>query len=371
MAATVSLLLAMMAWMRGVAVHPARASLAAAALWVWMWILIWGNSGNPDLEGYLYFYDAERTPEGVGPGYWLLVETARSVGLDYTAFLAICAAFAMLVMALVTSWFTPRTSFVAALYFLYPFVFDAIQARNMLAMSLVILAFGIRTKFPKAGWSSFVFLVVIAASIHVTMLVFLTALLARRRRHTRVASIVMWASIVAVPVVSIFPASIGPLADIVLQQLEAARFESYFATRASFGIVLFVALHLASLAVLRAANQMVSASGSQHATAESTDPSAQFVAFVYRTALVLTVLLPLVAVNSNFFRLLRNMWFLYAIAFAVGIDRQRRANARSGILIGVSLLTVANSVAFIAFDYASVLKPILENNRLLEEVGLR
>lgn len=363
-----SFALAVAGWLRGATAEGSRAPILAGLLWVWMWMLLWGNTNNPDLDGYLYLYASNQTTAGIEPGYWVLVRLARGAGLEYSAFLAVTAGAALLILAVVASWFTSRTSLVAVLYFIYPFVYDAIQARNLLGMSLVVLGFALRSRLRRRGTFWFVVTVSLGATLHVTMLVFLVALPVLGKHGKAISQAGVLLGMLVTPVVALFPSVIGKLGDLILRQLDTStgRYEGYFATQGSFGIVMYAVLHALTLLLMRHTLSLISREGGQAPNAAPAEPKGLKLArLTYRSGMAITALLPLVAINSNFFRLFRNLWFLYVVCFCVGLDSESRSPKFGTMLVMTTGLAALHFTAFVLWGFDRLASPLLNYNRIL------
>jgi hypothetical protein len=407
----VSAWVAVQAFLKSTALRKPQAPFLTAFLWLWMWVLIWGNLSNPDLLAYKYLYTSEQTTPGIGAGYWVLVNTAHQFSLSYEAFLAATSAAALIAMATVCNWYTNATSFPAVLYFTYPFVFDAIQARNLIAMSIVTLAFGLRARLEKGGTAALTCLILLASTVHITCLTYLLAIptiYKSSRQMTRFVAIAAASLAVLIPIAPGVVTSVRPFLDHMLGE---SRYNSYFSTRMDWGVVLFATLHLLSLITLARCVRAISGtspkaegnprasktaprphlqsarhtadkswssrsqdrlgtsrlavrSRSQPAIRSSRRPEQVFSEMVYGTSLLMTTALPFVMINSNFWRLFRNLWLLYAIVFSIAIYQAARGRERNKLLIWVLCLTLLHLVMLGLLDYESAIFPILENSRL-------
>lgn len=371
MAYFVSILLTLSAWIRAASRRNSASILLAFAFWGWMWFLTWANTENPDLDGYLYFYGSPFATQGVGPGYWLLVQTARIAGVSYGVFLAVCSGFAFGLMAIVSRWYTVRPTLVAVLYFLYPFFFDAIQVRNLIAMSLVILGFGLTFKLTKGGNLAFVLLTILAGTIHVTMLIFLAIWVLSGGLHATISRALAIIGVFLTIAAIIEPRPFRVLGGAIAGQLGADRGQVYFLTDARMGVVMFTVLHLFTIAVLTHSKHVCS--GAWNGAADACDwirpGTRNYTLAAFRFAQSMTIMLPLVALNSNFWRPLRNMWFVYALAFAIGVDGQTSRPGKRPLLLSIAILTVTHVVLLVLPAWDNVVRAILEHNWVLDMVS--
>jgi len=363
-----SVFLTCSSWLRGNSVRKPRGPLVGAMLWGWMWVLTWANTGNPDLQGYEYLYDSDLSTEGIGPGYWLLLDTARHAGATYPVFVALTAGFGFSLMAMVAWRFTERFSLVAALYFVYPFVYDAIQVRNLLAMSFVILGFACLVTIRRGGTVAFLGLVAIGMTIHVTMVVFLVVFAVMGRVGSVLARGLALLGFFGTVLAIIEPGLVRVVGGALVARLGVTRFEAYFETDARVGVVMFLTLHLLTVLVLRETLKVVviGSPGNMVRPSRVELLRVRYVAAMYRTSLALTLVFPMVALNSNMWRLFRDTWILYAIAFVIGVDMERGKRQRRFLSLAVGGVTALHCLLPWGLQFEHVVRPILEQNWILD-----
>ena len=102
-----------------------------------------------------------------GYGWYLLNSIGRNLGLTYIQFKTILVVVDLILLFITIKYFVGRNlNYIWALYLLYPSLINVTQIRFAFAMSLVL--FGLIFLFKKKLWSTivYIFLVLIAISIH-------------------------------------------------------------------------------------------------------------------------------------------------------------------------------------------------------------
>lgn len=105
---------------------------------IFMWVLYFGNTGNPDLLSYESIYNTDNTTLEIG--FRFIINLSKHFNIDFKTFVCIMSLICLLLVFGTISKFTTNTNYVIAFYFIYPFVLDVIQLRNFMALSIVIFS---------------------------------------------------------------------------------------------------------------------------------------------------------------------------------------------------------------------------------------
>lgn len=145
-----------------------RSKLWGGLLAIWLWILFAWSYGNADYFNYEYKYN---NIGNLNTSFELLYvntqKLARSMGLDYKAYLIIVASCFIIAVLWYIRKNTKNWPYVLALYSVYPFMMDVVQVRN--SMALVFIWIGIDALFnykTKREIIKFCICVVIATFFH-------------------------------------------------------------------------------------------------------------------------------------------------------------------------------------------------------------
>lgn len=142
----------------------------------WMWFLFTFSYGTADYDMYHALYEGTLNNK-VEYGFTLLCEIFNLMHIPYQVFVGIYGIIGLSLVAVTIHKFSSKKSLVAACYFIFPFVFDAIQLRNFMALSLIIFALRFLIRNNKFDWLKYLILNIIAISFHTFAIICLFFLL--------------------------------------------------------------------------------------------------------------------------------------------------------------------------------------------------
>lgn len=161
----------------------------ALLIFVFAWILIGWNYESPDMDNYVWKYEASDTwlsaylgTGSVEPGYSFLCYLGNLLGLSFMAFKQIMSAISFFLVGAFISRVGKNYALIATCYMVSILVIDVIQIRNFFAMAVLLFGFRYLLK-PKMAVSDvvkYIVCVLIAASIHISMVFYLLFILARK-----------------------------------------------------------------------------------------------------------------------------------------------------------------------------------------------
>lgn len=138
---------------------------------VYMAILMGGNTFNPDSEIYSNMYFNNNFTKDIGFGF--LINIFKSIGFNYLEFKLIISIIGLLIISISLFGLVKNKMFFYVLYFIYPFMFDVVQVRNFLCMAFLIAGFRCLISRNNKVRLAFIFFVLIGASMQKIGLVYL------------------------------------------------------------------------------------------------------------------------------------------------------------------------------------------------------
>ena len=137
---------------------------------LYLWILIGWNSGNPDYETYRIVYESYKynnyTHSTFEVGFQFLMRFFSRMGLSYQQFLIIVSLMCLCLISTVILKFSNRPTGVLSLYLLFPFLLDVVQIRSFIASSVVLYSFHYLNKENKNNKYIYTILIVLATLMH-------------------------------------------------------------------------------------------------------------------------------------------------------------------------------------------------------------
>ncbi|MGN1042051.1 MAG: EpsG family protein [Christensenellales bacterium] len=153
-----------------------------------IWLLFALNNGNIDYANYKNEYDAIGMGNGSGYfeiGFEFIMRIGGFLHMSYAVFLAVLATICVIFLYKIIGFFARNNTFVWILYLIYPFVFDVVQYRNLLAALICLYALRFIVGKDKLGVLKYVAHVLLAMTFHMSAIVYLLFLLIKIKNWKR------------------------------------------------------------------------------------------------------------------------------------------------------------------------------------------
>ncbi len=331
-------------------------------------ILFAGNTHNPDFYNYLENYNQKKAVifnNQFEFGFQQLNRLCYTLGLSYNQFLLLVTIIGYSLINSTISLFTKNKLYVYTLYFVYPFLFDVVQIRNFLAMSVIIYGSRYIITYQK-NYIKFIIYIFIAASFHITSYFYLLILLIQIKNNK-----ILFISIVSFTIIGIL---FLPIFEQLLQSfLPNVKIIKYFHSNTSIitklGIIIYFGF---SLVLVFTAKKKV----------EWTDKNSSFpnennllthddntgtnkldVEAIYKINIICLFSIFLVVTNLSFFRLYRNIFILNYILYGIALVKMKKNYKYYLFSISILIFTLFSFFYLIIFAQgASVFGAIFNNN---------
>lgn len=338
-------------------------------------LLMFGNTYNADMNLYIINYEniLESSYKGEFEiGYQLLAKISANLGLSYRQFLLIISILGLGLISSTIKLFTHRISYVLGLYFIYPFIWDVVQIRNFLAMSIII--YGMRYLISEnKNYYKYIVCVLIASTVHMSSLFYLFLVLVKIN-NIRKLSI----GLIFTVIISIFfmPQILNILSNIVPQiKMQAyTQTETSILTK-SLGIGYYIYLVILVKISVDIINKIDSkGSKSLRYTKKYTygkffikkktkdiDPES-----ILKICIISSLALYFFINNLNFIRIYRNLYIIYYILFSVTlfkIDNSKLYYKYYILILGFVILTLVIFATVV--QTTKIIPQVFENNIIL------
>lgn len=139
-------------------------------LLAYLFVLASINTSCPDYSSYRIIYYIGLPYDD---GFNTFIEFCKNLGIEYHQFRIIVFAISYTCILIYLWQIKVNTDLALALYAIYPFFFDAIQIRNLLAFSIIIVFLPMLFKNGKKGLVCFVGAVLLASTVHKLSLIYI------------------------------------------------------------------------------------------------------------------------------------------------------------------------------------------------------
>lgn len=333
--------------------------LGTMLLGIFMWILMGFNTFNADYRAYELLYQKIATfgidsDQNIEIGYRLLMKLSSNLSLNYQGFLIVTSFFCILAFSLLLRKITNEVFFSMLLFLIFGFFSSAIQIRNFIACIIIIFAIYIFLKLN--GLKSYIYYVIIiliASLFHVTSLFYLLFILIKFDKK-----VIFTGFIISTLV-------IFTLKNNLQVYFSDTKFTMYLDPQASKGMATNVILLIYFFSNCYLVKRI--------STIDMKDNKTHLSSMIFYINLLASVSFPLVMINNNFIRLIRNIFLLnYSVYASTVASIYKKTKIKNYIIILAYFSFVLFSAYFFtvrgsAFE-ASVLS-LFRNNLLFNWIS--
>lgn len=283
-------------------------------------VLMGGNSDNIDYTIYYNMYNSTFFNKDIGFG--ALINISKFIGLDINYFRLMISIIGLLLihksLIKVTS---QKYYFFYLIYFIYPFLFDVVQVRNFLAMSIFIFATTFLIENRLKNKLIYILLIICAASIQKVALVYLLVILVidfegNKKIYKYGLLFIIVFSIILGLNKSLTLNFITSLAGRYTSVLTGV--DNYLSVNTNYGWIISWFQQIMNFFIIAQIKKC-----SNLESCVITNEQKRYIKLIYNINLLMFVFLPLYVLDENFTRIFRNVMPLNWIALCV-VTGQRR-----------------------------------------------
>ena len=322
-------------------------------------IIACGNNSNPDYSEYEYRY--LNLVQGNHTGFLLFIFEVifKNIGFSFQLFRTLELFLALLLISSTIKFYTKNALFPFLLFLIYPFLLDVVQVGNFLSYSIILFALRFLEQKTFKGAVKYIVFVLIASQFHILAIAYLLFLLSYIKRCKTVVILSSIISIILVASIQSLPLYIKYIPLIKSRSTQIEYYLTYnqgFVNGAITYTILLIACLLASYykfyIIKKSHNYLINGRISE------------------TTLKILTLVIcfvPFILINSEFVRLIRNMWIIfYIILFSDIKSIFGKKHSFNSVFKFVSLFLAIflfyKELAPNAYYYETVTKCVLENN---------
>jgi len=341
-----------------------HSKVIAMFLLLFMWLLFWGNTMNPDYDFYanLYLdirYNAISLDKvTIEPGFVLIMKLCSLLGLNYNGFLALTVLCCYLMIHSTVKLFSRNYNYVYLLYFIFPFFLDVIQIRNFIVMTILI--YSIKYLFNGTTRDKIICFVLlfIATSFHRIALAYFPFLFINAKKRNLFVYIIAVCSITFSILFLLNNKEIPLLSSYIERLIGYEKYSAYFQSKARLGSILFCYLQLISFMLVLLSKQLCL----KYARDPHNIITYQYVKLLYYINFLSFIYLPFLILNVNFTRLIRNITLLNYIVFANTSSVIRKVDIKILYNMCVIILVLSFFIILILHLKDEIIKSVMFNN---------
>lgn len=257
-----------------------------------MFLIMGGNNYNSDYALYQRFYSMNAYPSSMEFGYVWIAKQISSLGLNYQTFVQLLIAVSIILMLLVASKYTEDLHTFIFLYMSTMMFLDVTQVRQFVAYIFVTIALIMHSKGYKLR---FLLSLLIGTLFHITTIVYIPIVFLNASRvSSRKFIRVFFGTILFLCVFVFIGGNRIPWLTMLMSKYLDSQKMVYFSTSARFGFIKYFSFQIACIYFASIMRKYIS-NGNNEAMKSFSNT-------VYVAILYSSVAMPLVMLNSNFYR---------------------------------------------------------------------
>lgn len=322
------------------------------------------NYYNMDFTNYYTLYLGNEngiSGRDIEIGFQFIMVLCNKLGITFNMFRLLISIVGYVLIYDTIKKYTKYINYVFLLYFIFPFLNDAIQIRNFLSMSIIIYAFRYLIENKKNNNIKYILCIIIASSIHITSLFYLIFLLARvfRKRFILGVSIYFSVILVILSYTNLYPTLVSFI-------IKSNKVISYFDRRTTWGLIIVfgvLIMLVMSFYIMHKKCYLYYLNNITKNT--SLKLRKEFLDILWKCNILLIITAPLLVYDFNFIRLYRNILFLNYIVFVHAILIAKKNKQELMIYVGIALFVVGSLfIFFYGMNADTQIWPILNDNMI-------
>lgn len=346
-------------------------------LFVFLWLLFGWSSGNADSGVYISRFDNYNSlANETEKLFTKLLELVHEIGGTYQTFLIIVATVGLAIIAYIIYKYSENFTFVAALYFLFPFVMDVTQIRNYTAFVIVIYGFKYLISNDKNSDLKYLICIAVAANFHFSTIVFAIMLVPKHFSIQKTIFVTVICIIVLFLVPSMFIA-IQKYSGVLFNSIKVEKVLDVATNRYTintiyktwFRVIVFFCSFLIMYYFILKPRLIYLKEIELKKVRIGLEERKKIIELVAKMNIVMLMILPLITISVDFYRLQQALSIFNYIAFSqYFIPIKRNVMTKGNILVSTLCIIIAFINLYLLVlnnsNYNTVFRPVFENNLL-------
>mgnify|MGYP003303977491 CR=1 FL=1 len=274
------------------------------------------NVGSNDFFKYSLIYSG-RIKSEMEPGYDLLMRIGNIIGLSFQEFQGIVASVCLLLIIMIFSKLSQNYHCFFTYYFIYQYFADLNFFRNFIMRTILFFAIYMLMQKKK---KIFILLLLIASLFHSSALIYIPLILVNSETQLTKKTIKIFAVSILVFCFIVFIAGnnwtwLGVLATVILGE-ESEKIYYYFTTSTRLGFLLYFSLYFAFLIYILSTKHKLHNS------------KVTIFNWTYYINLYCLISFPMIMLNTNFYRIYNNLFFLNITYSAIVLEQYERTTGK-------------------------------------------
>lgn len=344
--------------------------IGAAVACLILVLIMGGQRDNPDYITYQQIFSGPFYSKD--PGFGVIIQILKTLGFTVVNFRLGIALIGLFLMSITVFRLVDNRVLFYLIYGIYPFLYDVVQARNFLVMSILVFSvqFLIDPSF-KHGRLYFIFAMLIAISIQKVAIAYVPFVLLTNTQILKSRKQMLY---LGIPVIVFLAAERGFVINLVTSiatSSDLTELNNYSTLNTRYGWLFFWAEQIFAYLLIVYANKIEQSDQQIVALANESPIDAvklKFVSFMLIVNTYSFVFLPLFILNQNYTRIIRNLIPLNIIAVLIVCSRHQGelylTKKRVILMAGLAVYQLVLLYMLFQGYQASIVDTTLNNNWL-------
>lgn len=286
-------------------------------------VLMGGSISNIDYSIYENMYNLNNFTKDIGFG--VLINISNTIGLNFLVFKLIISLFGLSLIYHSLGKLKISKYYFSILYLIYPFFFDVVQIRNFLTMAIVVFAISLQIKNKSRKTITFIFLILIAASIQKIALAYLPIILVSNRHKNKLSYLITGILITS----SMALVLSGNASNVVSQVINYVSnyfvgLENYVEVNTELGWIISIFQQVMNVFLVFSSKKIfISLNKNTLENVEETliNKQYKFIQLILNINILMLLYVPLFTIDENFTRIIRNIMVINLFVYSLCIEK--------------------------------------------------
>ena len=319
-------------------------------------IIAGGNNVNPDYAEYEMRYFAEEKADNTGWILFLLGYMCMKIGIPFQGFRFLEAFLGLCLLSCTIKRYSKYPTFTLLLYSIYPYLLDVVQVGNFLGYTVVLYCMRYLEKKTLKNAIKYIVGIIISTQIHASCLMYIILLLVFIENKRLLIIVVTTIFFLITGTIKFLPRVI-PYIPILKSSSKQISYYLSFNESLVNGTVAYAVLLVMLLVVIGFLNKYFA----KKIDETEEERLSYYGSFLFEIFIVSLCFVPFILINSEFVRMIRNLWILY-YCLLMNFSSKDRIKVAKFVAVFLALILFYKELSPRAFYYETVTNVIFRNN---------
>lgn len=352
------------------------------AMFIILIVIMGANTQNPDTTIYEEYIFNKNEFFSKDFGFGILVSIFKKMNLDYYALKMFVSVVGFILINHTLKKYVEDYKPFFVLYIIYPYFFDVVQVRNFLAMSIFIYSIPYLLEDTKKGNIKYFVLVLLAATIQKTALIYLPILFVRKINNQKYSKKLFGVIIVISILISIYRPLLNSFISFLINNVSGylEGLGTKLSIQTNFGWIVQWGIQFTNYYFINAGRNIIYKFSSEDSSiSDKTNKMKKYSTLILNINYYMFLFLPLYILTPTFARIMRNVLVLNYVVYVFVIElvahekmEENKRKYRTYILmifIAQIIFYIGQYIYSQSGYFSEIVYPILTENWIFKCLG--